>query len=112
MAPNVSTVGTSFDVCNFDLHALPQTANLQRSTGVMVLDPRLTGKERISATHRFAAGGFNALQHALDSVKKHDLRTPGASEMRHLGFGVVLDAGDSYRQTVLIGLEGALSRYI
>ena len=29
-----------------------------------------------------------------------------------LGFGVVLDAGGSYRQTVLIGVEGALSRYI
>jgi hypothetical protein len=36
----------------------------------------------------------------------------GCSEMGHLGFGVVLDAGDSYRQTVLIGLEGALSRYM
>ena len=26
--------------------------------------------------------------------------------------GSMLDAGDSYRQTVLIGLEGALSRYM
>ena len=32
--------------------------------------------------------------------------------MRYLGLGVVLDAGDSYRQTVLTGLEGALSRYM
>jgi hypothetical protein len=41
-------------------------------------------------------------------------RPPGikAPQMGHLGFGVVLDAGDSYRQTVLIGLEGALSRYM
>ena len=34
------------------------------------------------------------------------------NEMEHSGFGVVLDAGDSYRQTVLTGLEGALSRYV
>ena len=36
----------------------------------------------------------------------------GCTEMDHLGFGVVLDAGDSYRQTVLTGLESALSRYV
>ena len=29
-----------------------------------------------------------------------------------LGSGVVLDAGGSYRQTVLIDVEGALSRYM
>ena len=36
----------------------------------------------------------------------------GCNEMRYLGLGIVLDAGDSYRQKVLTGLEGALSRYM
>ena len=31
--------------------------------------------------------------------------------MVHLGSAVVLDAGDSYRQTIFTGLEGALHRY-
>ena len=44
----------------------------------------------------------------LSSVKD-----TGCSEMKHLGFGVVhARFRDSYRQTVLIGLEGALSRYM
>jgi hypothetical protein len=40
------------------------------------------------------------------------VKDTGCSEMRYLGLGVVLDAGDSYRQTVLTGLEGALSMYM
>ena len=34
------------------------------------------------------------------------------SEIWHLELGVVLDAGDSYRQTVLTGLENVLGRYV
>ena len=39
------------------------------------------------------------------------LKDTGCSEMGHLELGVVLDAGDSDRQTVLTGLENVLSRY-
>jgi hypothetical protein len=48
-----------------------------------------------------------------DQVREvQPIKDTGCSEMGHLGFGVVLDAGDSYRQTVLTGLESALSRYV
>ena len=40
------------------------------------------------------------------------IKDTGSYEMGHFELGVVLDAGDSYRQTVLTGLESALSRYV
>ena len=48
----------------------------------------------------------------FDGLTSLSLKDTEYNEMEHLESGVVLDAGDSYRQTVLTGLESVLSRYV